>query len=770
MKNFYFLLALAMSSAMMQSQNITLTFDNPMITSDGVDNFYEVDVNVVRTSSSDFKMGVGEFYIDYNTDAFGTFIEDTTVDFDYVSGSVLSQQVGTFFNVYSTAIINDEDIDTFSISWQQIFSASSISANNVTDTPTILGRLRIQYVDVNEAPDVCFNVSGVDYDDSFFTACGPFTGAAVPANCTGLNAGTQIFDYDGSDCSGSVFSTTCLGTTTYTIAGGWDNNIPDSTMEAIILEDYNTADGNIEACELTVGGGATLTVAAGDYILVQEDILVNGLLEVEHQGSVVQVNNDAVVTNNGTINVLLDTPNLASRDFMIMGSPMTNESREEVWTDAFLVLDHHTGDFTPNAAVAAAFPLAENFADDNNNNWKTYSIGSINPAEGYLVRPQTVLGGAGGVFNYVHSEGTLNNGEINFSVLFNTTKNDSPNVLANPYASAISADDFINANAMVDELYFWEHLTPPSTGLPGAGAMNFSMEDISMYNLTGGTAAASDITGTVTAPNGVISTGQGFAIKANAAGTAVFNNGMRLTSGNTTLRSPEENRDRLWISIKNDLYNMQNTTLIGFSEKTSAGIDPSYDSRRIATVLSLFSHLEDGSEELGIQSRETFDAEIKIPLGFSSLMDDDLEYTISIAQLEGVNLEEATVYLEDTLLKTTTNLSETDYQFFSKIGTYSNRFILRFENEPVLAINEEPLESIRVYPNPAKEEFQIGNPLNLDLTEVSIFDVTGRLVMNTVLNGGQNSSIINVSELSRATYMVVIKGNDGEITKQLIKR
>ncbi len=330
------------------------------------------------------------------------------------------------------------------------------------------------------------------------------------------------------------------GTPIASCAGGtkiWNGSIwipsgnPDGSNPVIINGNYNTTThGNLNACTLIINTGITLTVEADTFVQAEDDIIVSGSLIVQNRGSVVQTDNDALVTNIGTINVNLSTPNLASRDFMILGSPMTGETRGSVWGAAFLVLDHNTLNFVPNAAVAAAFPGAENFADDNYDNWIAYNnAGTIDPGEGYLVRPQAGYGQPGGVFNYTYDDGTLNNGIVNFTVLYNTpgtapeNKNASPNVLANPFPSAIFADDFIGANAMIDEVYFWEHLTPPSPGLPGAGSMNFSMEDISMYNLSGGVPAASD-PGTTTTPNGYISTGQGFGIKATAAGTATFNN------------------------------------------------------------------------------------------------------------------------------------------------------------------------------------------------------------------------------------------------------
>ena len=285
--------------------------------------------------------------------------------------------------------------------------------------------------------------------------------------------------------------------TEYTTSG-WNNGVPNSDSGVIIKSDYNTVvDGNIEACNLTIDAGRTLTVPGGSYINVAGDIQVDGTLVIMHEGSVVQTENDALVTNKGNIRVELTTPFLKPRDFMIMGSPMTNESRNGVFNAAFIVLNHTTRNFFPHPDVTAQFPGAENFADDTSQNGKFWDFyhEEIVPGRGYLVRPQASYTDGNSTYDMTYEQGTLNNGDVVFNVLYNTSKNDSPNVLANPYPSAIFADDFINANSMIDELYFWEHITSPNVDLPGSGSINFSMEDISMYNLTGGTPASSDFEG-----------------------------------------------------------------------------------------------------------------------------------------------------------------------------------------------------------------------------------------------------------------------------------
>ncbi|NNM22060.1 MAG: T9SS type A sorting domain-containing protein, partial [Flavobacteriaceae bacterium] len=571
--------------------------------------------------------------------------------------------------------------------------------------------------------------------------------------------------------TGTFETATCASYTTFE-SGSWNNGAPSTTKAAIIYQNYDTAvSGNIDACTLRITEGNTVTVRAGDYIKIEGDINIDGTLIIEHEGSVVQTDSNALVTNNGTINVLLDTPNLASRDFMILGSPMTGEDRSSVWNSAFLVLDATTGNFVPHPDVTIQFPGAENFADDNNDFWQAYS-GSINPGEGYLVRPQSGYGQPGGVFNYTYDDGTLNNGTVNFNVVYNTpgptaadNKNASPNVLSNPYPSSIFADDFINANTMVDEVYFWEHLTPPSTSLPGAGSMNFSMEDISMYNLTGGTAAASD-PGTSTQPNGYISTGQGFGIKATSGGTAVFTNAMRRTTNNNTLRNNSD-RDRIWLRLANTEYEMQKTTLIGFTENATAGFDNGYDSRRLATVVSLYSHLEDGSQELGIQSREAFESGMKVPMGFSTQIEANLDYEISIENIEGANLEAATVYLIDNKTATIHNLSEGAYTFESDQGTFHNRFTLQFEAEVILGVGETALEAISLFPNPTTGTLNIVSPQE-PIEAVVIYDVQGRKV--AVNNYNSNRTIqVDVSSLEAAMYFVTIHTEIGILTKRVIK-
>lgn len=565
--------------------------------------------------------------------------------------------------------------------------------------------------------------------------------------------------------------TTCTSgvTTTWNgIVSGWDNGTPTSIDNAILMDTYDTTfSGNIEACSLLVAGG-NLFIYANEYARIQESIIVNSgaAISVLTDGSLLQVNDAASVAKSGDILVGISTPSLTARDFMIMGSPMTFEGPDAfidnngAGTAAYQVLNHTTANFTPYVGTPAV--VGVNFHDQESDDWTNYA-GLLFPGEGYLVRPSYVNSGA---YNYTFTDGSLNNGAITYSAFFGDDKEDSPNVMSNPYASAINADLLIGDNStIIDELYFWEHLTTPAVGIPGPLSQNFDMEDVSTRNLGMGLPAAND-PGTSTTPDGIIATGQGFGIKAKIGGDVTFTNSMRLTTPGT-LRS-NANKDLLWIQVRENTYGMGSTAGIAFTENASEELDPGYDSMKLGTVVSLYSHLLDGSNELGIQSREAFETGITIPMGFSTLIEADagIPYVISISNLEGANIENATVYLVDHLTNVTTNLSTDRYEFLSDAGTFNNRFTLVFET--LLDIDNPALDTIVLYPNPTENIVRVASP-NTNVTSIEVMDMMGRKVTDVVFSTEGNYSI-DLSNLQVAVYFVTVNTVDGSITKRVTKK
>jgi len=155
-----------------------------------------------------------------------------------------------------------------------------------------------------------------------------------------------------------------------------------------------------------------------------------------------------------------------------------------------------------------------------------------------------------------------------------------------------------------------------------------------------------------------------------------------------------------------------------------------------------------------------------IPLGFSTQVQYNQEYTFSTRSIEGELISQATVYLKDNLLNTVTNLSETDYTFTANEGHQTDRFVIVFETE-ILGTNEVNLQSISLYPNPAQNILNISSPLAA-ITSVEVFDLRGRKVGATIINY-QNSYQLDVTGLKSAVYFIKINTEKGTITKRVLK-
>ena len=642
-------------------------------------------------------------------------------------------------------IVRDPNYDT---------TPPTLSAQNINATLAHTGAVIVNAIDVDTGSTDNIGITSRKINNQ----------DAITYTCDDL--GDHVVTYRLEDDYGNV-STQDVTITVEARVTTWDgatwsgNNTPGPGSSATINAAYNTFDdGAINSCECQVTGAGTLTVAPESYIEIQKNITVNtnGALIVEHTGNVVQKDEDAVVINNGTINVKLDTPPLNARDFILSGSPMTAQNHT-VYNNPAQLFKHTTENFDPYTGTPAVNGV--NFLDNDINDWTPHT-GVLNPGEGYLVRPSFTVDGS---YSYVYDQGTLNSGLITYDAFYGSSKEDSPNQLSNPYASALNADMFIAQNAAVSEVYFWEHNITPSNAIPGPNSSNFSMQDVSMYNGTMGVAAASG----GTTPNGVISTGQGFAIKANnPGGTVTFSNAMRLNAGNTTLRITEDVRDLLWISISEAEYEIGSTAGIGFLSAASDGYDTGYDSNRLGTIVSLYSHLEDGSEQLGIQGLRDFDVDREIPMGFETLIENDAhEYTISLENYEGGQLENVYVFILDNDTGISTNLSSASYKFTASNGVHNNRFTVYFRQK-TFGIEGAPLEAILVYPNPVDTIFTIVSPL-AQIENFSFYDTRGRRVIN-IVEQTNTSYTIDIANLESGIYYIEVVTDSGTVTKKIIKK
>ena len=80
-------------------------------------------------------------------------------------------------------------------------------------------------------------------------------------------------------------------------------------------------------------------------------------------------------------------------------------------------------------------------------------------------------------------------------------------------------------------------------------------------------------------------------------------------------------------------------------------------------------------------------------------------------------------------------------------------------------IEENTIDNVSIYPNPANEVIKILNDNNLSIKNIEIIDLTGRTVMST-----ENCDEINISELSEGQYFVKISGETNIVKKLFITK
>ena len=107
-------------------------------------------------------------------------------------------------------------------------------------------------------------------------------------------------------------------------------------------------------------------------------------------------------------------------------------------------------------------------------------------------------------------------------------------------------------------------------------------------------------------------------------------------------------------------------------------------------------------------------------------------------------------------------------------GSFSNIFFdnIKIIDEDALSVDENSFNAVnlKLYPNPALNTLTLNNAQSIALQEVSLYDFSGRLLQTVEANNVGTETILDVSSLVAATYLVIIQTETGKITKQFIKQ
>jgi hypothetical protein len=550
--------------------------------------------------------------------------------------------------------------------------------------------------------------------------------------------------------------------------------IPTGTTSKIM----NTPD-NFAKTVTIKGPTGNLEIQSDKNLTVTDNIIVENLatFNIRNKASLIQVNETN--TNSGTINVEKTTSPFEKYDYTYWSTPVTSTTISTTfptWRTDY-AFEFKPSNFLDEYDSETGAKTPDGF-DDDENDW-IYAA-TMTSGKGYII-----MGPTAGTFPRNESvvfNGVVNNGVVNTKI-FNTPgtpTDDDWNLVGNPYPSAISATAFINANlSSIDAtLYFWTHKQDISINNPGPDLLNFSSDDYAMYNLSGGTGTSGSFIGTTEQSNkplGNIASCQSFFVESKVDNVdLIFNNAMRLGTTNTQfyktlpINIKDEERDRLWLNMENSdgIFSQQ---LIGYFTNTTNDYDNGYDGllNDGGNYVNFYSFINEDSYK--IQGRETFNDNDQVRLGYFSAVSGS--FNINIDSKEGVFKDSKTnIYIEDKELNIIHDLKKAPYVFNTEIGTFNERFSLRFTDKTLSL--QDPIydNAITVFFTRSNNTLNIKNSASDNtVLSASLYDIQGKLLSKWDVKEKEQSNIkIPIQDKTSAVYIVKLKTEKGTISKKII--
>ena len=627
----------------------------------------------------------------------------------------------------------------------------------------------------------------------------PYTGTShlVP----NLSAGTYNFTVTSNTCtslpSANVIinpASSLVRVWTGSINNDWNNqlnwspnSVPTSDNCVVIPNvdnDPKIAGSNFNAYakSLSILAGAELELSSNNAITVIDAINVDatGSFEIENNASLVQINN---VPNVGRVDIERITQPMYRFDYTYWGSPVTAASNFTLGMLSPLTLSDKYFSWIPT--VANSF-----------GNWSYESAATVmNPIKGYIVRaPQTFSASIGTKVPYTANFiGTPNNGDIFCPIYFGglplANNNDKYNLLGNPYASAVDAELFLSdpANIPVIDgtIYFWTHNSPPSANnidpFYGDFLINYAANDYASWNRMGGTGTTAAAGSGGAVPSGFIASGQGFFTKSTGTATSgdpvVFKNSMRVNfnndqffrnsivdANNSRSGANTTEKHRIWLNLVSNGGSF-NQILVGYATDATNEFDRDFDGVRLTDNNSITFHSKIADRNLVIQGRALpFTDMDLVPLGYKSTVNDT--FSIRIDHFDGL-FENQNIYVEDRLLSIIHDLKQSPYVFTSGIGTFDDRFVLRYTTDGFL-ISSEFENTQDLIANLFNSTLQVQSSERM--TQIEVYDISGKLILTEILELPKTNfeTTFNGAE---GVYIAKIKFQNGKFaTRKLIQK
>ncbi|MDR9399329.1 MAG: Calx-beta domain-containing protein [Salibacter sp.] len=591
---------------------------------------------------------------------------------------------------------------------------------------------------------------------------GDFSDATTLATATSINGSEVTFsnvDIDDGDYFTIGFYEAVIWTGSTWQNGSGSANRPavaDSTRKLFINGNNGNIQSNATVKYAEIVNGADITILTGNELTVQEKIVNNGTVTIEHTSSLVQTHSGANQNSgSGTYEVKktgLGNPNY----FNLWSAPIQSANIINTFNgvnpcDVF-VFDPATQLYSHDFSQGFSTTCAGNPVTFQSGDVISGGDGIMDVARGYYIP-----GKSGGLRTFT---GEVNNGDYSLSVQQNPNPStpqanwtgDDWNLIGNPYPSSIDAAEFVNENSSVisGSIYFWDD----------AESGNFDDGDFAVWNTMGGTSSPNS----ATSPNGSIASGQGFWVVANSNGSVNFTNAMRNAQNGQFFKNDPQTNPKAWLTLE-DSAGLTNQILVGFPDDATDDYDEAYDAYKeegnehiaFGSVLDTLGYAIQGLAPVNPGSEKVVDLYLR--------SERSGERTIRLDS--ALAMDDHTIYLLDRKTGVEHDLSNGVFTFSEDYSIDDkSRFALIFKRSESTGIKAlEAREMIEIY---TRENFIItkveaGSSL---IKRVSVYDLTGR----TVIEQKTSESIVQIpsGNLPAGVYVVDVKTADSESIKQKI--
>lgn len=567
--------------------------------------------------------------------------------------------------------------------------------------------------------------------------------------------------------------------------GTGTGNVPNTTDSCYKLLVKNTATGaislteNANVREVEIESGGKLSLNTGVYLQVENGINNAGEIRLVGTSQLIQTHATATQVS-GTGILYKDRAAVTTNVFQsgFWSSPVTSNG------STFNINSILKDGTIPTTAVATAGAASDitftgiDVLDGSNSpvvisgRWLAKLVNDVdwtrqispnsqnfNPVEGWNMKS------VGGDFTF---KGIPNDGTYTTSIDQNKLS-----LIGNPYPSAIDADLFIadNASAFNGVLYFYNSLGDVSHARNAYTGTYYTR-----VNGVGTPAETTAISGS----NYYIPVGQAFFVtrEASGSGTITFKNTQRnfktigsesvFFSKNKTKPSKKISLIRLGFRFNIEGSQVFNRELaIAFRGLTNA-YDVGFDAEMFDKQPSdLALKIEDKTTPFVISSVDYLDEEMEIPLYL--YLDKERTVTFKLNALEHMN---ASVYLYDKVTKQTYKINDSSVSLSLPAGTYSDRFILIFQDrtEITLGVEDEIIEAkFRIYFDSDSHQIVLKTAEADAVKDVKIFSVFGQEIVNLKRDKlHANELRISTDKLSNSVYIVKVYFANGIASRKII--